>query len=217
MSVVDVCLINCISLPSRSPPTNAAPFGTITPSGSERKKVSLFTCVCFPADNLVGSYFQAEAIHPDCAIISQHLRAREICSQTRRSEAQNQTDHSGGFARACVCVWVCEAFCFCKHANISRDKQETLAHWERILIDWNVGWTKKKEFWDGLGSERYNKTRFYAHRGTQCRLKLPLFAVWLDVFFFVLWYLRPCERQFAFNTEHTHTKKKKERKKICLV
>uniref|UniRef100_A0A669E737 Growth hormone releasing hormone receptor a n=1 Tax=Oreochromis niloticus TaxID=8128 RepID=A0A669E737_ORENI len=35
------------------------------------------------------------SIHPDCAIISQHLRAREICSQTRRSEAQNQTDHSG--------------------------------------------------------------------------------------------------------------------------
>ncbi|XP_022613973.1 pituitary adenylate cyclase-activating polypeptide type I receptor-like [Seriola dumerili] len=35
----------------------------------------------------------AEAIHPDCAIISEHLRAREICSQTRRSEAQNQTDH----------------------------------------------------------------------------------------------------------------------------
>uniref|UniRef100_A0A3B5AM05 Growth hormone releasing hormone receptor a n=1 Tax=Stegastes partitus TaxID=144197 RepID=A0A3B5AM05_9TELE len=39
--------------------------------------------------------FQAEAIHPDCAIISQHLRAREVCSQTRRSEARNQTDHSG--------------------------------------------------------------------------------------------------------------------------
>uniref|UniRef100_A0A3Q3MMQ0 Growth hormone releasing hormone receptor a n=1 Tax=Mastacembelus armatus TaxID=205130 RepID=A0A3Q3MMQ0_9TELE len=37
----------------------------------------------------------AEAIHPDCAIISQHLRAREICSQTRRSEAQNQSDRSG--------------------------------------------------------------------------------------------------------------------------
>ncbi|XP_075954564.1 vasoactive intestinal polypeptide receptor 1-like [Anarhichas minor] len=37
----------------------------------------------------------AEAIHPDCAIISQHLRAREVCRQTRRSEAQNQTDHSG--------------------------------------------------------------------------------------------------------------------------
>uniref|UniRef100_A0A3Q2TR85 Growth hormone releasing hormone receptor a n=1 Tax=Fundulus heteroclitus TaxID=8078 RepID=A0A3Q2TR85_FUNHE len=35
------------------------------------------------------------AIHPDCAIISQHLRAREICSQTRRSEAQNRSDHSG--------------------------------------------------------------------------------------------------------------------------
>ncbi|KAI9544513.1 hypothetical protein NQZ68_001386 [Dissostichus eleginoides] len=42
----------------------------------------------------------AEAIHPDCAIISQHLRAREVCSQTRRSEAQNQinqSDQSGGF------------------------------------------------------------------------------------------------------------------------
>ncbi|XP_047445227.1 pituitary adenylate cyclase-activating polypeptide type I receptor-like [Mugil cephalus] len=36
----------------------------------------------------------AEAIHPDCAIVSQHLRAREICSQTRRSEARNQSDHS---------------------------------------------------------------------------------------------------------------------------
>ncbi|XP_034089743.1 vasoactive intestinal polypeptide receptor 1-like [Gymnodraco acuticeps] len=36
----------------------------------------------------------AEAIHPDCAIISQHLRAREVCSQTRRSEAQNQSNQS---------------------------------------------------------------------------------------------------------------------------
>lgn len=154
MSVVDVCLINCISLPSRSPPPKCC---TVWHHNSIRlrKKVSLCTCVCFPADNLVGSYFQAEAIHPDCAIISQHLRAREICSQTRRSEAQNQTDHSGGFARACV--WVCEAFCFCKHANISRDKQETLAHWERILIDWNVGWTKKRSFemgWEVKGTTK---------------------------------------------------------------
>lgn len=158
MSVVDVCLINCISLPSRSPPPkNAAPFGTITPSGSERKKVTMWTCVCFPADNLVGSYFQAEAIHPDCAIISQHLRAREICTQTRRSEAQNQTDHSGGFARVCVCD---AAFCFCKHANISRDKQETLAHWERILIDWNVSWTKKRSFEMGWGVKGTTKRVF---------------------------------------------------------
>ncbi|XP_077955679.1 growth hormone releasing hormone receptor a [Gasterosteus aculeatus] len=37
----------------------------------------------------------AEAIHPDCAIISQHLRAREVCRQTRRSEAQNQSADSG--------------------------------------------------------------------------------------------------------------------------
>ncbi|XP_033959581.1 vasoactive intestinal polypeptide receptor 1-like [Pseudochaenichthys georgianus] len=36
----------------------------------------------------------AEAIHPDCAIISQHLKAREVCSQTRRSEAQNQSNQS---------------------------------------------------------------------------------------------------------------------------
>ncbi|KAG7525351.1 pituitary adenylate cyclase-activating polypeptide type I receptor-like [Solea senegalensis] len=36
-----------------------------------------------------------EGIHPDCAIIHQHLRARDICSQTRRSEAQNQTEQSG--------------------------------------------------------------------------------------------------------------------------
>ncbi|KAM8849157.1 pituitary adenylate cyclase-activating polypeptide type I receptor-like isoform 2-T3 [Spinachia spinachia] len=37
----------------------------------------------------------AEAIHPDCAIISQHLRAREVCRQTRRSEAHNQSAPSG--------------------------------------------------------------------------------------------------------------------------
>uniref|UniRef100_A0A8C2ZSE2 Growth hormone releasing hormone receptor a n=1 Tax=Cyclopterus lumpus TaxID=8103 RepID=A0A8C2ZSE2_CYCLU len=41
---------------------------------------------------MLVSFFQAEAIHPDCAIISQHLRAREVCRQTRRSEAQNQTE-----------------------------------------------------------------------------------------------------------------------------
>ncbi|XP_072219977.1 vasoactive intestinal polypeptide receptor 1-like [Leuresthes tenuis] len=44
---------------------------------------------------LLWSRPMGEAIHPDCAIISQHLRAREICSQTRRSEAQNQTEQSG--------------------------------------------------------------------------------------------------------------------------
>lgn len=37
----------------------------------------------------------AEAIHPDCAIISQHLRAWEVCNQTRRSEAQNQSQQNG--------------------------------------------------------------------------------------------------------------------------
>lgn len=42
-------------------------------------------------------FFQAQAIHPDCAIISAHLRAQEMCSQTRGGEAQNQTDQSGGF------------------------------------------------------------------------------------------------------------------------
>ncbi|XP_062285330.1 pituitary adenylate cyclase-activating polypeptide type I receptor-like [Scomber scombrus] len=36
-----------------------------------------------------------EAMHPDCAIVALHLRAREICSQTRSSEEQNQTDQSG--------------------------------------------------------------------------------------------------------------------------
>ncbi|XP_013884355.1 pituitary adenylate cyclase-activating polypeptide type I receptor [Austrofundulus limnaeus] len=34
-----------------------------------------------------------DAIHPDCAIISQHLRAQEVCSQARRSEAQNQNQN----------------------------------------------------------------------------------------------------------------------------
>ncbi|XP_059200824.1 pituitary adenylate cyclase-activating polypeptide type I receptor-like [Centropristis striata] len=37
----------------------------------------------------------AEAIHPDCAIIAEHRRAQEVCSQTRRSEARNQSELSG--------------------------------------------------------------------------------------------------------------------------
>ncbi|TNN51504.1 Vasoactive intestinal polypeptide receptor 1 [Liparis tanakae] len=41
---------------------------------------------------------RAEAIHPDCAIISQHLRAREVCRQTTRSEAQNQSLHGALWA-----------------------------------------------------------------------------------------------------------------------
>uniref|UniRef100_H3DMQ6 Growth hormone releasing hormone receptor a n=1 Tax=Tetraodon nigroviridis TaxID=99883 RepID=H3DMQ6_TETNG len=36
----------------------------------------------------------ARAIHPDCAIISAHLRAQEMCGHTRRSEGQNQTGQS---------------------------------------------------------------------------------------------------------------------------
>nr|XP_057929000.1 growth hormone releasing hormone receptor a isoform X2 [Doryrhamphus excisus] len=38
---------------------------------------------------------ETEAIHPDCAIIAQHLRARESCSLARRREVQNQTENSG--------------------------------------------------------------------------------------------------------------------------
>ncbi|XP_067109831.1 pituitary adenylate cyclase-activating polypeptide type I receptor-like [Osmerus mordax] len=37
----------------------------------------------------------AKAIHPDCAIISQHLKAQELCIQTRRNEARNHTGHTG--------------------------------------------------------------------------------------------------------------------------
>lgn len=73
---------------------------------------------------------QVEAIHPDCAIISQHLRAREVCSQTRRSEAQNQSDHSGAFMRGAAVS--AAALCFWE------------AHCERFLIDRNVGSTKEK-------------------------------------------------------------------------
>ncbi|KAG7266355.1 hypothetical protein CRUP_017714 [Coryphaenoides rupestris] len=42
------------------------------------------------------------AIHPDCAIISHHLRSREVCLQTRRSEARNST--SGG-RTGCETQW----------------------------------------------------------------------------------------------------------------
>ncbi|CAL8279627.1 unnamed protein product [Lota lota] len=36
------------------------------------------------------------AIHPDCAIISHHLRSREICLQTRKSEARNYNSSRKG-------------------------------------------------------------------------------------------------------------------------
>ncbi|XP_057712799.1 pituitary adenylate cyclase-activating polypeptide type I receptor-like isoform X1 [Corythoichthys intestinalis] len=51
-----------------------------------QERFLLFLCLCVP---------MMEAIHPDCAIIAQHLRAREICSQARSREVQNQTAHGG--------------------------------------------------------------------------------------------------------------------------
>lgn len=69
-------------------------------SSKEQTASACGACACLAVDNLVVWCSQAQAIHPDCAIISQHLRAREICSLTRRSEAQNQSDQSdqsGGF------------------------------------------------------------------------------------------------------------------------
>ncbi|XP_017562853.2 growth hormone releasing hormone receptor a [Pygocentrus nattereri] len=36
-----------------------------------------------------------QAIHPDCAIISQHMRAQELCNQTRWRENRNQTEPQG--------------------------------------------------------------------------------------------------------------------------
>uniref|UniRef100_A0A667YW02 Growth hormone releasing hormone receptor a n=1 Tax=Myripristis murdjan TaxID=586833 RepID=A0A667YW02_9TELE len=54
-----------------------------------------FYCKLLPSLCLFVSYFQAEAIHPDCAIISQHLRSLEICSLIRTREAENQTGHTG--------------------------------------------------------------------------------------------------------------------------
>uniref|UniRef100_A0A8C5CNA7 Growth hormone releasing hormone receptor a n=1 Tax=Gadus morhua TaxID=8049 RepID=A0A8C5CNA7_GADMO len=42
--------------------------------------------------HLYFSHFQvAVAMHPDCAIISHHLRSREICLQTRKSEERNNS------------------------------------------------------------------------------------------------------------------------------
>nr|XP_023671469.1 vasoactive intestinal polypeptide receptor 1-like [Paramormyrops kingsleyae] len=36
-----------------------------------------------------------QAIHPDCAIISQHMKAQELCMQMRRREARNRTTRTG--------------------------------------------------------------------------------------------------------------------------
>lgn len=70
-------------------------------------------CACIDGEGV--SYFQVEAIHPDCAIISEHLRAREMCSETRRSERQNQTNHSGEFT--------CDAApCRALYSNITESK-----------------------------------------------------------------------------------------------
>ncbi|XP_058274341.1 growth hormone releasing hormone receptor a isoform X1 [Hemibagrus wyckioides] len=48
---------------------------------------------------ILGSFWrtvlQVEAIHPDCAIISQHMKAQELCSQIKRKESKNQTEAQG--------------------------------------------------------------------------------------------------------------------------
>ncbi|KAI5092682.1 growth hormone releasing hormone receptor a precursor, partial [Silurus meridionalis] len=38
---------------------------------------------------------QVEAIHSDCAIISQHIKAQELCMQTKKKESKNQTETQG--------------------------------------------------------------------------------------------------------------------------
>ncbi|XP_077373030.1 growth hormone releasing hormone receptor a isoform X5 [Festucalex cinctus] len=47
-----------------------------------QERFLVFLCLCVPT---------MEAIHPDCAIIAQHVRAGETCSQARRREVENQT------------------------------------------------------------------------------------------------------------------------------
>ncbi|XP_035271093.1 pituitary adenylate cyclase-activating polypeptide type I receptor-like [Anguilla anguilla] len=41
------------------------------------------------------SWELTDAIHPDCAIISQHIKAQEQCLQIRREEARNRTGRKG--------------------------------------------------------------------------------------------------------------------------
>lgn len=84
---------------SAAAPTSRYPPNTHSPPPPSAKSISLWRCVClsFPVRTTkVVPYFQAEGIHPDCAIILEHLRARETCMQTRRSETQSQANHSGG-------------------------------------------------------------------------------------------------------------------------
>ncbi|XP_059914508.1 growth hormone-releasing hormone receptor-like [Gadus macrocephalus] len=44
----------------------------------------------------------AVAMHPDCAIISHHLRSREICLQTRKSEEERNNSSS---RKGCETQW----------------------------------------------------------------------------------------------------------------
>lgn len=83
-------------------PHHDTPFPSPPPPPPSAKSIRLWHCVCLPfpvRTTKVVPYFQAEGIHPDCAIISEHLRAREACKQTRRSETQSQGNHSGGSLR----------------------------------------------------------------------------------------------------------------------
>ncbi|KAM9791870.1 pituitary adenylate cyclase-activating polypeptide type I receptor-like isoform 1-T1 [Syngnathus typhle] len=51
-----------------------------------QERFLLFFSLCVPT---------VDAIHPDCAIIAQHLRAGETCSLARRREVENQTARGG--------------------------------------------------------------------------------------------------------------------------
>lgn len=57
----------------------------------------IFFFLCF---HLWFGLLVVEAIHEDCAIVSQHLRALEICNETRRSEELNSSQQSG-----CLTDW----------------------------------------------------------------------------------------------------------------
>ncbi|CAG12266.1 unnamed protein product [Tetraodon nigroviridis] len=65
--------------------------------GAEAQTLAVaFTPALLNYSSAVLPSSSARAIHPDCAIISAHLRAQEMCGHTRRSEGQNQTGQSGG-------------------------------------------------------------------------------------------------------------------------
>lgn len=59
----------------------------------------MYCSLCFHLPHtLFFNHHQVETIHPACAVVAEHMKAREQCINTQRQEARNSNNITGELA-----------------------------------------------------------------------------------------------------------------------